>query len=190
MLKALKTLMQRESPFQPSPPAARALELGWVTKADLLRLKAIARLHARGLPAWVSWTDLLQEAFARVLEGKRHRPPDVPMVAFIAEVMRSLRSDHLRRSRIEMRERRQANGDIAIGDHGPEDQLAAEQELRRLHDLFSDDPRALLVIESLAAGFSADEIRMRHRMSNTEYDSTRKRIRRALLREGLKWLPS
>lgn len=44
--------------------AETALALELVTEVDLLKLKAIARLHARGLPPDVSWDDLLQEAFA------------------------------------------------------------------------------------------------------------------------------
>jgi hypothetical protein len=36
---------------------------------DLMRLKAVARLYARGLPPEVGWSDLLQEAFARVLDA-------------------------------------------------------------------------------------------------------------------------
>ena len=59
----------------------------------------IARLHARGLPPAVSWDDLLQEAITRVLTGKRVKPADLPMVAFLGGVMRSLRADHIRRAR-------------------------------------------------------------------------------------------
>jgi hypothetical protein len=58
----------------PKTPAAQALALKLVTGMDLLRLKAVARLHARGLPPEVGWSDLLQEAFARVLDGTRKRP--------------------------------------------------------------------------------------------------------------------
>jgi hypothetical protein len=39
-------------------PAAEALSRKLVTKMDLLRLKAIARLQARGLPPEVGWSDL------------------------------------------------------------------------------------------------------------------------------------
>jgi DNA-directed RNA polymerase specialized sigma24 family protein len=79
-------------------PAARALALKLVTEADLLRLKVIARLHARGLPPHIDWSDLLQEAFARMLDGSRRRPDDVPLGAFLAGVMRSLKAEHWRRA--------------------------------------------------------------------------------------------
>jgi hypothetical protein len=45
----------------------------------------------------VAWEDLLQEALSRVLTGVRQRPEDVPMVAFVAGIMRSLRAEHWRR---------------------------------------------------------------------------------------------
>ena len=56
------------------PPAERALAVQLVTDCDLLRLKVIARLHGRSLPPDVSWADLLQEAFTRVLDGSRAIP--------------------------------------------------------------------------------------------------------------------
>src|ERR1700722_4746096 len=82
-------------------PAAQALALKLVTEGDLLRLKVIARLHARGLPPEISWTDLLQEAFARVLDGSRRRPEGLPMVPFLAGVMRSIKAELWRRARRE-----------------------------------------------------------------------------------------
>jgi DNA-directed RNA polymerase specialized sigma24 family protein len=68
-------------------PAARALALKLVTETDLLRLKVIARVHARGLPAEMDWSDLLQEAFERVLDGSRQQPEGVAVVAFLAAFM-------------------------------------------------------------------------------------------------------
>ena len=68
----------------PVRPADTAVALGLVTRLDLLRLKTLARLYARGLPPDVDWEDLLQEALTRVLVGSRAVPADVPPVAFIA----------------------------------------------------------------------------------------------------------
>lgn len=55
-------------------PTESALALRLATEMDRLRLKTIARLHARGLPADVSWEDLLQQASTRVLTGARLAP--------------------------------------------------------------------------------------------------------------------
>src|SRR5688572_16619922 len=79
-------------------PAQTALALELVTRLDLLRLKSIARVYARGLPPEVVWEDMLQEALTRVITGSRRRPEGVTTVAFVAGVLRSLRADHWRRA--------------------------------------------------------------------------------------------
>ena len=47
----------------------------------------------------MTWDDLLQEAFTRVLIGTRRQPEGVTMVALLAGIMRSLRAEHWRRAR-------------------------------------------------------------------------------------------
>jgi hypothetical protein len=68
----------------------------------------------------------------------------------------------------------------------PERRLIATQELALIDQLFADDARALQVILGLADGRSPEEICASYDMSKTDYDSTRKRIRRVVLREGLR----
>jgi DNA-directed RNA polymerase specialized sigma24 family protein len=167
-------------------PAARALDLHLVTESDLLRLKVIARLHARGLPPEVSWTDLLQEAFARVLDGSRRQPEGLAIVPFLAGVMRSIKAEHWRRARRQARELPKLLADTPTP--GPEGSLIAFQELNAINQLFADDAQATRVIAGLAEGRSPEEICTTHHLSKTDYDSTRKRIRRVLLREGLRSL--
>lgn len=176
-------------------PAETALALKLVTETDLLRLKAIARLHARGLPADVSWDDLLQEAFARVIGGSRRKPDGVSMVVFLAGVMRSLRSEHWRRAQLESRDshalRRlrhsEDSQELEPTDPtpDPERSMIAWQEMGRINQLFADDPVALQIVWGLAEGLLPDEIRRVSGISKTDYDSARRRMRRALLREGL-----
>jgi RNA polymerase sigma-70 factor (ECF subfamily) len=65
--------------------------LAALSDEDLLRVRAIARLRARSLPpGGMSWSDLLHEAVLRALTGARPWPPGVPLLAFLAGVMRSL----------------------------------------------------------------------------------------------------
>lgn len=176
-------------------PAAAALDRKLVSKVDLLRLKAIARLQARGLPPDVGWSDLLQEAFARVLDGARKPPEGVSVVAFFAGVMRSIKSEHCRRARRQASRLPKMLADLeSDGDDAeprdptpnPERKLAVMQELARIDQLFADDLRARQVIEGLYEGCSPEQICARYEISTTEYDSTRKRMRRALLRDGLR----
>ncbi len=69
----------------------------------------------------------------------------------------------------------------------PERMLAAAQRLAAIHRLFAGDPAALKIIAGLAEGLDAGEICRRYALSDREYDTTRKRMRRALLRRGLAW---
>jgi RNA polymerase sigma-70 factor (ECF subfamily) len=162
---------------------------------DLLRLKAIARIHARGLPPDVSWSDLLQEALARVLNGSRQVPNDIPLEVFLSGVMRSIRGEYWRRMQRDAQHRRASEdsqetaaneADVLDPAPDPERALLAQQELEAIGTLFADDPIALQIIVGLGDGLSAEEIRAACGLTKTEYDSARKRMRRALLREGLR----
>ncbi len=176
-------------------PAESALALNLLTEMELLKLKAIARLQARGLPPDVTWEDLLQEALTRILMGGRVRPEGVSMVAVVAGVMRSLKSEHWRRTSGRTGCRNtlpigglpEAAADIEVYDPAPtpERSLSARQELAAVHKLFAQDPVCLRIIAGLEEGLSPEEIRSRHRISKTDYDSARKRMRRTLLKEGL-----
>lgn len=176
-------------------PAESALALRLITEMELLRLKTIAKLHARGLPPDVGWEDLLQEALTRVLIGARLPPENVPIVAFLAGIMRSLKSEHWRRAThqsgrlqtLRIDQAGDAARDVELRDPAPtpERSLSARQELTAIKQLFADDSVALKIIAGLADDLSAEQIRSAHAISRTDYDSARKRMRRTLLREGL-----
>lgn len=148
-----------------------------LSDADLVRLRALARLQARGLPG-LDWPDLLNEAIARALDGSRRWPPEVSLLALLAGIMRSIEHDHRRRFALE---RAWRNGSEAA-TVDPEEAVAARQALNAIFALFRDDEAVLRIVEGLAYGRSAAEIRALHGLSDTAYDSARKRLRRALLR--------
>lgn len=165
-------------------------EIAGLGDADLLRLRALARLRARGLPG-LDGMDLFNEAVLRLLGGARCRPPDVPLVAVLATAMRGVADDHWRRVR---RERpvlvragdwpddpaaRQAD---PSPEADPERATAAAQALAELDRLFARDGEVLGIIAGLAEGLTPEEIRRRCGLSATAYDSARRRMRRALLR--------
>ena len=151
---------------------------------DLLRLRAIARLRARALPGGTSWSDLLHEAVLRALSGARPWPPGVPLLAFLAQVMRSLCDEQWRRHR---RETVLCHPQPADPVDDPERAYAASEALAVLHRLFASDEAALKVITGLIGGMGAEEIRRHYGLTAVEYDSTRRRMRRAMLRHGLAW---
>jgi DNA-directed RNA polymerase specialized sigma24 family protein len=176
-------------------PTETALALKLVGELELLRLKTLARWYGRGLPRDVSWEDLLQEALTRVIVGSRQIPEGVTAVAFIAGVMRSLRSEHWRR--VAKHSDRRAAGERAgrepreVVDEapGPERALMAQQELAAIRRLFAEDATALQILDCLAQGLGGEEICLAAGLTETEYASARKRMRRVLLREGLTCTP-
>lgn len=179
-------------------PTEMALARKLVTEIDLLRLKTIARLHARGLLPDISWEDLLQEALMRVLTGARRIPAGVAPVVFIAGIMRSLRSEYWQCSGPAPPRKYAASGyrsyrtsELALEDSAPDPErsLIAMEELRVIERLFADDPVVLRILDALGAGLSAEQIRSTLGLSKTDYDSARKRMRRCLLREGLTCRP-
>ncbi len=174
-------------------PAETALALELVSDIDLLRLKTIARLHARGLPPDIGWDDLLQEAFTRVITGQRVQPEGVTTVAFLAGIMRSLKAEHLRRvsksggHALRLDPTVGGSRDLELCDPAPspERSLSARQELNAIERLFADDAVALQIIAGLGRGLSAEQIRAAEGISRVDYDSARRRMRRSLIREGL-----
>lgn len=155
-----------------------AASIRGLSASDLARLRALARLRTRRLPG-LDWQDLLNEAILRALDRTRRWPPGVPILAFLAGIMRSIESDHRRRS---AQEQAWHGGPEAAMVAPPEEAIAAAQALGAILALFSGDPPVLRIVEGMAQGRSAAEIRALHRMSETHYDSARKRLRRALLR--------
>jgi RNA polymerase sigma-70 factor (ECF subfamily) len=65
--------------------------------------------------------------------------------------------------------------------------LAASEALAGLYRLFAGDGTALRIISGLADGLPAADIRAAYGLSPVEYDSARRRMRRALLRVGMSW---
>ena len=157
---------------------ARAIRA--LSQADRLRLEAIARLRARGLPEGLGWADLLHEAIRRALDGSRRWAPGVPLVAFLAGIMRSVWSEQLRRPAFVT-----LDDNLQDAAANPERVVAAGEAVGVVYRLFAGDPPVLRILSGLADGLAAEEIRALTGMSPTEYDSARKRMRRALLRAGL-----
>src|SRR5262245_15165620 len=168
------------SEHQVLAPTQTALALDLVSRMDLLRLKSIARLHARGLPPDVAWDDLLQEAITRVLTGKRVKPRELPMVPFLAGIMRSLRTDHIRRARRQPTSNDPDMERFELADPAADTEraLIAVEELANIRALFVEDPVAMAILSGLAEGLEAEQIRTKYELTRTDYDSARKRMRR------------
>src|SRR5262249_4580669 len=119
-------------------------------------------------------------------------------VAFLSGVRRSICEDQGRRERLEheVLARDADSADLSAAGNAPgstadpERAVSAAQSLAAVNRLFAADPDALKIIAGLSDGLTAAENCRVYGMSEREYDTTRKRMRRALLRCGLDWSAS
>ena len=186
--------MAEEALDDHASPDEAAQALKQLGIAGLLRLEELARNRAYGVHH-LGWEDLLQEAVVRVLAGTRKWPREVPLIAFMAEVMRSIASEYR-----DQRDRTAAIG-IALdaetlpvwetesagaiatapsGNPGPDSELEAKRDLAAIEELFIGDEDALAVVMAKAEGYTPAEIQSEFEITATRYDSTLKRIRRRL----------
>jgi len=187
MTQSVQRWKKRAGDAPVPPPRDVGAALAALSDDDLLRLRALARLRARGLPSGVAWSDLLHEAVLRALEGTRRWPPGVPLLAFLAGIMRSLCDEQWRRRRREgpLPQPEDAPAESTTCDADPERAYAAAEALAAVDRLFASDGMALKVIAGLTNGLGAEEIQRLYGLSAVEYDTARRRMRRALLRHGL-----
>jgi len=159
-------------------------------QADWLRLHKVARALCRN--GGFEPDDLLQEAFQRALNGFRHCPRDLEVTRFLAGVMRSIASDwsKARRRRPEMRLNAPSGAllDVVVqvrdSSLDAEELLASTQEsacvIERIKELFADDATALTIIDGMLEGGAGAELRAAAELSEKEFASKRRLIRRRI----------
>jgi DNA-directed RNA polymerase specialized sigma24 family protein len=141
-----------------------------LSAAQKTALNKIARTFAK--QTRYGHEDLIQEAYLRVLGGKREWRRTVAAVPFLCAVMRSIAWDWRTESH-------DVHADVeAIGY---EDHTAAVRiDAQKIAELFSDDPVAQKIIIALMDGARGEELRGISGLTQTEYESKRTKIRRRL----------
>lgn len=165
-----------------SSTEAVARALAALTPADLVRLKRLAQLRARLLPG-LEWEELLSEALLRALDGSRRWPESVPLLAFIAGIMRSLVDGRMHERR-RLTERALAFTGARVAPP-PDMQLHARQCLAAITQFFAGDPDVLALIIALARQHLGSSDDPTPRMSQKRREAARKRLARAILRGQL-----
>lgn len=151
-----------------------------LSAADLLRLTRIAKARALSLTDY-EWRDLLNEAVMRLLSGSRRWPVEVPIVAFLAQTMRSIASEQRRHSS----QRGIAvdpNDVVGLASDGPSPERAAhaKQLLAFVLDEFAGDEDVLIFISGYQLGETTAETMARTGIDAARLDAARKRMRRRL----------
>jgi len=160
-------------------------------RAHWLRLHKVARALCRN--AHFEAEDLLQDAFTRALEGSRRCARTVNIVHFLVGVMRSIASDWRKacKRRLEIIGPASPTGllqevVVKVRDERPaaDDWIASAQEAtcikRAILDLFADDGVAQRMLEGIFDGMAGEELRSLTELSQTQFASKRRLIRRRI----------
>lgn len=120
---------------------------------------------------------MLNEALARVLEGRRKWPADVPMEAFFAQVMRSIAHEHRAKNH------RESAIDVAevLGTVDPDSRPEIAVVSTAIRRVLADDTIALSLFELELLERTPLEIRAELGLDATAYDTVRRRLKRRLL---------
>nr|UXE45454.1 hypothetical protein Hi04_10k_c4921_00031 [uncultured bacterium] len=177
-----------------SRPPTVAAALAALSDADLLRLKRFAELRSLRLPL-LNWSDLLNEAIARALDGSRLWPSDVAFMVFMLQSIRSIASEQWRRIQRTPVTReadlppadptsieRASLDEVGRNELNPQREVLAERALRDVMRIFRADKQATAILEGLAEGDAPADIQHRAGMTSIQYASAQRRIRRALAR--------
>ena len=134
----------------------------------------IARLYARKTS--YGHEDLLQEAYCRVLDGRRGWLRGVPAVLFFQGVVRSIAWEW----KMEF-----TSEEIDIGDEGAVERgTLAKIDVIKILALFDDDPTARKIVLGMMDGARGEELQETSGLNSTEYESKRKKIRRRIEKLG------
>jgi DNA-directed RNA polymerase specialized sigma24 family protein len=152
--------------------------LGRLRTPDILRLSALARIWTTGLRQHDA-DDLLNEALDRILSGRRPWPSEVPLPAFLSQVMRSIASQWRRAERREPL-REDEGGSCDQESHNPTARYEMEDLILRMRGALAGDKSALGVLDQILADSDREEAQAALGMSATQYDTARRRMVRHL----------
>jgi hypothetical protein len=114
---------------------------------------------------------LVQEAYERVLSGKREWPRKIAAVPFLCGVIRSIAWDW----------RTKEEGAAGVEGIGYADRTAAARlDAQKIFKMFDDDPVAQKIIKAMMEGARGEELREASGLTQKEYETKRTKMRRRL----------
>lgn len=177
-----------------------------LTNDELFRLLKLARIFLIGTE-YADPQELLNEALVRTLraangEKGRHWPKSVPFVAFLAKTVQGLADDSHNSSYIRQTQEMEVlatdamTAEEALGVHGhahpdvvalaieagerADDQDRAKQDAERIDTYFAGDDEVGWLVMGHKDDLKAADIRELSGMSQTQYETARRRFRRGL----------
>jgi hypothetical protein len=181
---------RKDTPKAVRSPEEIARAIRALTPVQHRRLSKVAHIYGG---THIEPRDLLQKAFHLALEdgssrdqGRRCCPTDVDVVTFLCQVMRSVSDGERDKQRtrgvhVVINPRGQAAVDpIDPGPDDPDQSTDTDATYRRILSLFDRDPLARTILEGIAMGADAKELRRRTGLSDIAYQSKRRQIRRII----------
>lgn len=153
--------------------------VGRLRRPDILRLAALARTWATGLRQHDA-DDLLNEALDRVLSGRRLWPSDVPLPAFLSQVMRSIASQWRREGQREPLKEDETEKVLEEESHNPVACYEVDDLISRMRRALGADQPALGVFDHILVDSDRAEAQAALGMDATQYDTARRRMVRQL----------
>jgi DNA-directed RNA polymerase specialized sigma24 family protein len=161
-----------------------------LTAPQLYKLRRFGSMKAAalaGLGLGISEEDLMQEALRRTLSGARKWSKRVAFSDHLLGAIRSVASHAAKKAKgvaLVPTDPLDADADdppsLELGSALPDSErlTGARRELQRIQDHFEDDERVLLIIEGLGTEMSGPEIQRDLGITQTEYETAMKRLRR------------
>lgn len=161
--------------------------LNSLSKADLHRL--IQAAHSLNGTVYTA-DELVQEAILRTLNGDRKWKKEMDTIPFLYSAMRSIAHAGFKKKSPENKKASVVNengDDMEITDTLPlaeanliqqEESADIKEKVEKIFAIFENDEEATLLLIGVMDGLSVSEIKDQMKLSETQYESIRKRIRR------------
>lgn len=167
-----------------------------LSDAEWLRLRKMAASHLWGT-RFADPDELVNETITRLAEGTRHWPTGMKFVPWMDSAMKSV-ADGLRQLRsrklealaadvVECDDPEEALDIFASDSQTPLDSMlteearnAATDALEKIAEYFKDDQDVTWILMGIEDGLKADEIRDTAGMTQTQYETARRRMRRGI----------
>jgi DNA-directed RNA polymerase specialized sigma24 family protein len=146
-------------------------------RADIVRLSLLAKNWVRGLPRR-SADDLVNEAFERILSGKRPWPSDVDRGSFFNGVMRSISSQWRKEDYRELLAEDQEGGTGESCTIEPDHDL--NDLVFKMRQALGEDEKAKDMFEHMLVDRDREEVQSAIGVDATGFDTVRRRMFRHL----------
>jgi DNA-directed RNA polymerase specialized sigma24 family protein len=196
----MKETSEGMSDHEPATVAEIEAALRDLSSADLLRLGKYARWRMAGLGRQWRGTDhedLMAEAMTATLSGRRKWNKQIDFLQHLAGVMRSISSHWAEKEKTgkeqplptatgRHRDERQEDEHLASNNPEPDVRAVARIKVEEIESLFMDDPEVGELIDGLRAELTGPEIQELLEISEKEYWTRMRRMRRTLERHELR----